>query len=208
MGVRGEGGGNGVEGEGFYIGVKGTGDAYGGHFTATVGYGIYAKGSRGAAYFDGLVRVNGTLSWTPITGYVSIPAAAFVPADNYDSETLNLGALIRPNGAFPENVYAPVFLPHGAKVTKMTAYWKDNDPNSNGTIRLYRSNFTTSPALMAEVSTSGSSGDGSSSDGTISNPTVDNAQFTYFVDAYLPTDGTNYVGLYGVVIEYTVSEPH
>ena len=60
------------------------------------------------------------------------------------------------------------------------------------------------------MSTSGSSGNGSSANSNVnaSYAQVDNANFLYYVNAYLPTDGTNYVGLYGVIIEYTIDRPY
>ena len=174
---------------------------YGDADPSGVSYGIYSNGD---------AHVEGLLTWKAITSYLSIPAAAFVPADNYNSRTLNSGAFIRPNGSLSENVYAAVYLPHNARITKMTAHWKDNDPNNDGTITLYRSTSTGSSAQIAQVSTSGSSGNGSSTDSNVnaSYAQVDNANFLYYVNAYLPTDGTNYVGLYGVIIEYTIDQPH
>ncbi len=203
--------GSGVGGEG-HTGVYGK--AAGGTLI-NPSYGVYAEAESDssvsyAIYSKGDTHVDGLLTWKPITGYLSIPAAAFVPADNYSSNTLNSGAFIRPNGTLPENVYAAVHLPHNARITKMTAHWKDNDPNNDGTITLYRSTSAGSLAQIAQVSTSGSSGNGSSTDSNVnaSYAQVDNANFLYYVNAYLPTDGTNYVGLYGVIIEYTIGQPH
>ena len=202
--------GSGVGGEGqtgvYGKAVGGTGvnpsfGVYGDADPSGVSYGLYSNGD---------AHVQGLLTWKPITSYLSIPAAAFVPADNYNSKTLNSGAFIRPNGSFPENVYAPVHLPHNARITKITAHWKDDDPNNDGTITLYRSNSAGSLAAIVQVSTSGSSGNGSSANSNVnaSYAQVDNANFLYYVNAYLPTDGTNYVGLYGVIIEYTIDRPY
>ena len=201
--------GSGVGGEG-HTGVYGK--AAGGTLI-NPSYGVYAEAEPDssvsyAIYSKGDTHVDGLLTWKPITSYLSIPAAAFVPADNYNSNTLNSGAFIRPNGNLPENVYAPVHLPHNAEITKMTVYWKDTYSGGDGTIILYRSTFAGNLAPVAQVSTSGSSGDGSSFDSSIAYAQVDNSGFMYYVNAYLPTDGTDYVGIYAVVIEYTIDQPH
>ncbi len=202
--------GNGVGGEG-HTGVYGK--AVGGTLI-NPSYGVYAaadpSGESYGLYSDGDAHVDGLLTWRPVTGYLSIPAAAFVPADNYNSKTLNSGSFIRPNGSLPENIYAPVHLPHNAVITEMTAHWRDTYSGGDGTITLYRSTFAGNLAPVAQVSTSGSGGDGSSSDSNIdaAYARVDNSGFMYYVNAYLPTDGTDYVGIYAVVIEYTIDRPH
>jgi len=53
------------------------------------GYGVYGKGgsyglySEGALLVDGFAYIHGELSWQEKTGYVSVPAAAFGPEDDY-----------------------------------------------------------------------------------------------------------------------------
>ena len=204
-------GGVGVEGRGGnigYAGVLGSAASYGGYFTATVGYGLYAQGPMGAANLNGNVYVGGQLTWTPITSYLSIPAAAFVPQYNYSAQTYNGGSLVRTLSGSYDIFNAPVQLPHGATVTKMTVYWYDNYAGGDGTIALRRSSFSLFPFTMAEVTTSGSGGNGNGVDSTIDYAQIDNSQYTYYLTAQLPTDGTDYVGLYGVVIEYTIDRPY
>ncbi len=205
-------GGVGVEGRGGtigYIGVLGSAASYGGYFTATVGYGLYAQGPMGAARLNGDVYVGGLLTWKPITSYLSIPAAAFVPQYNYNAQTYNGGSIVRTlSGSY--NIFnAPVQLPHGATVTKMTVYWYDDYAGDDGTITLRRSSLSSIfTNEMAKVTTSGSGGNGNGEDTTINYAQIDNSQYTYYLTAQLPTDGTNYVGLYGVIIEYTIDRPY
>ena len=200
--------GSGVGGEG-HTGVYGK--AVGGTLV-NPSYGVYAEadpsGESYGLYSEGDAHVEGLLTWKPITSYLSIPAAAFVPQYNYDAETYNGGSIVRTLSGSYDIFNAPVQLPHGATVTKMTVYWYDNYAGDNGTIALRRSSFSLFPLTMAEVTTSGSGGNGSGVDSTIDYAQIDNSQYTYYLTAQLPTDGTDYVGLYGVVIEYTIDQPY
>jgi hypothetical protein len=90
----------------------------------------------------------------------------------------------------------------------VTVHWYDDYGAGDGTITLRRTNFSVFSVKMAEVTTSGSGGDGTSTDTTIDFAQVDNSQYIYYLTADLPTDGTNYVGLYGVVIAYTIDRPY
>ena len=139
-----------------------------------------------------------TLSASPGHGYVSVPPAAFTPAeDGYDYQ--NLGALILNNDGASDNYYAPVLLPQGATVTKMTLYFYDGSSLDGCTI-LFRSPLDGSADYMAEVYTHGTSGAGSRFDNTIDYSVVDNSQHIYYLYLNLPASDTF---AYGVIIEYT-----
>ncbi|RMF38282.1 MAG: hypothetical protein D6759_01180 [Chloroflexi bacterium] len=201
--------GTGVGGEG-QTGVYGK--AVGGTLISP-SYGVYAEadpsGVSYGIYSDGDAHVNGQLTWKPITSYLSIPAAAFVPQNNYTDQTYNGGSIVRSTASPGFTFNAPVFLPHSATVTKMTAYWYDNYSGGDGTITLRRTPLNTAFSVkLAEVNTSGNGGNGTSADTSIDYAQIDNSQYTYYLTADLPTDGTSYVGLYGVVIEYTIGQPY
>ncbi len=149
------------------------------------------------------VTETGAVSWATQTGYVSVSAAAFGPKeDQYDFT--NFGGQLRNNDGNSDRYYAPVQLPHGATVTKMTWYWSDTSIYG-GTAALRRGTNTGSYLLMAEVQTSGSGGNGSSYDGSISYATIDNQNYTYYLRWSLAD--TDVKGYY-VVIEYTCTGPH
>ncbi|RLC76864.1 MAG: hypothetical protein DRI61_12535 [Chloroflexi bacterium] len=148
------------------------------------------------------VTESGAVSWAAQTGYVSVPAAAFRPqADGYDFT--NFGNRLINNNDISDFYNAPVQLPHGATVTKMTFYWYDTS-SDNGSVVLRRCSGS-SCKEMAEVDTSGSSGDGSSDTSSISYNPIDNSQYTYFLHLDLPDSDVN---AYFVVIEYTYTGPH
>ncbi len=180
-----------------------SGTTYGvyGEANSPNGYGVYSQGN---------AHVDGQLTWKPITSYLSIPAAAFVPQDNYYDGTTNYGSYVRTNDLATAVLQAPVQLPNGSTVTSMRVYWSDNDNTITGTIYLYRSNFTAIPLEMASVTTSDTGGSVTSApDSSINYDQIDNSQYTYYVSARLPSkNSTNYVGLYGVVIEYTIDRPY
>ena len=60
-------------------------------------------------------------------------------------------------------------------------------------------------STMAEVYSSGSSGDGNSYDDTINQATIDNSQNSYYLFLILFNPQLT---LYGAVIEYTITEPY
>ena len=100
----------------------------------------------------------------------------------------------------------PLYLPHGATITRLTWYWGDGD-DGNATCTLYRSSIGHPwEYAMAAASTSGSTGEPlSSTYATIVDATVDNASNKYYLTLDFPDTLYYY---YGAVIEYTTTEPH
>ena len=91
--------------------------------------------------------------------------------------------------------YAPVQLPHGVTVTKVTSYWYDVDSEDIYCV-LVRTNTTGSLNNMAFVSSSGSAGDGSTVDTTIPYSSTDNSLYQYTlymnIDANSPTSNLRF----------------
>ena len=133
-------------------------------------------------------------------GYVSIPAAAFQPSD-YRYQYLNGGVYISNyNGSSPDSI-APVQLPHGVTVTKLTFFFYDNSSAVNdwGSVTLYQNNNNGSGSDMAYASTN-NSGNSSSYDDSIDYASIDNSQYSYFLELHLNSSS---VFAYAVIIEYT-----
>ncbi|MHC4624789.1 MAG: hypothetical protein ACYS4W_12900 [Planctomycetota bacterium] len=152
---------------------------------------------------EGDAHVKGELTWQARTGYLSLPAANFRPMrEGYSYQ--NNGYELIGNVTVKSIYFAGVQLPHRATVTKVTFYWRDYSSDT-GTTYLYMSNFMGAAYEMATVDTTGTGGNGSSYDDTISYATIDNSQYAYYLRLLLP-DGL--VRAYGVVIEYTYTEPH
>jgi hypothetical protein len=157
-----------------------------------------------SAEVDGDVTVHGDLTWDAKTSYIAVAAGAFHPAeDGYDFR--NDGRELWNTDNYSDNYVAPVQLPHGATVTKLTFHWWDSSED-DGSCSLYRIDLAGGESQMATAFTSGSSATpDSSEDSTINLAIVDNSQYAYYLWLHLPT---SVVAAYGAVIEYTVAEPY
>lgn len=150
------------------------------------------------------VAENGAVSWYTQTGYVSIPAAAFRPReDGYDFT--NRGNQLSNDDNGSDQYYAPVQLPHGATVTKMTFYYSDSS-TSNASASLRRIDLPSGGyTTMASVTSVGSSGPGHTETTAIDPATIDNSAAAYYLYWMLPDSGT--VG-FAVLIEYAYAGPY
>jgi hypothetical protein len=141
---------------------------------------------------------------TATTGRLSIPAAAFVPfSDNYQYE--NLGRrLTYLGGPARAHFEAPVHLPQGAQVTKVTFHFNDDSTAANGYARLCRTDLAGNYLDMAYIDSYYAWGYAGRSDTSIESPVVDNSQYAYWVywDLPISTGTGNNVWGCGVVIEY------
>jgi len=141
-------------------------------------------------------------------GYLSIPAAAFRP---FKSGYVfgNAGVWIATYTGNDDGrgwYLAPVDLPQGATVTRMTFYYFDNYVGKYVLARMQRSNLAGGYSQMAYADSSlTDTGYGSSYDTTISNPVVDNSAFSYWVivDEPIWLDESHDASPVGVLIQYT-----
>lgn len=134
-------------------------------------------------------------------GYISIPAAAFrpkAPGFNYS----NYGSALY--GDNPGLYVAPLYLPHGAQLTRITFFWNDTNstPSADGAITIRRAGFFGAESLMAVLTTTDVVQD-STTTTTIDYASIDNSQFQYYIEASLPDWGSGNVTLFCVVIEYS-----
>ena len=151
--------------------------------------------------FGMVVIFASVIAATPGHGYISIPAPAFRPqAYTYQYSITSLW--VRNLDGNSDYFYAPLELPNGATITKLTFYWSDSSTSADGYCTLSRGNLQGSYGLgMAAAYTSGDTGDAASSeDISIELATVDNSQYGYILTVYLPDSG---VEAYGVIVEYT-----
>jgi hypothetical protein len=172
--------------------------------SSTSGPGVWGYSTSGhAIWSEGDTHINGNLTWVTRTSYIAVSAAAFGPVDENYMYT-NWGNTLAPKNMITRYYYAPVQLPHGATVTKIKFYWSDVSGDYNGRCYLYRNDMQGGGDTLGTVDTS--SGTGSSETTTITNPVVDNSQYAYYLGWDL--EGGGDVEGYGVVIEYTISEPY
>ena len=177
-----------------------------GKSNSTSGYGVYSSGN---------AHVEGDLTWKAKTSYVSVSTAAFIP-ESYGTSTYvdyqNEGYYLINEDSGSQWFVAPVQLPHGAVVTDLQVGWGDGS-NVSATVYLRRRSMidvTESGVTMAQVTsvgTFGSTHEGVWNDDTIDDATIDNAHYTYYLDVGMQ-DSAEDIKLYGVVIEYTITETY
>ena len=135
---------------------------------------------------------------------MSIPAADFQPSEDGYNYLVDTTAVHNFSSA-TEHFIAPVHLPHGATITKLTFYWVDNS-SSNGNLAMYSNNLQMTQTEMASADSNGqSTTPGSSQDTSIVYAQVDNRLRTYYLWLTLPD--SNVYGI-GAVIEYTITGPY
>lgn len=102
---------------------------------------------------------------------------------------------------------APVLLPHGATVVKVTCWWTDNS-SENGSLYLRRFTFSTGADVdMATLESRWNDSDRNLNyDDTISYAEIDNYLFQYILRLTIPPDGD--IEFHGARIEYTTTQPH
>lgn len=143
---------------------------------------------------------------SPRTHTLPIPPTAFRGQTETDSYVVGAGSLY---GSGDTTVVAPVVLPQGAVMTKLSAWLEDNDPDSYLVVDLRRADIDSTGAFTAaSVNGDGLSGTGVREATSISGPTVDNTAYKYGIRVY-DTNGTwevNDSRLLHVAIEYEISE--
>ncbi len=134
---------------------------------------------------------------------ISIAGAAFDRPfeDGYNGGHNQWGGRLnhyhRPLDSNPGTYLAPINLPHGSVINKMTIYYQDDD--NTGAINVYLehsylgSNLTMASAASADTGYQ-------TTDTTIISPTIDNINYTYWAYVTLPVGS---YALWAVTIEYT-----
>jgi hypothetical protein len=172
------------------------------------GSGVVGQSDNGyAVYSAGPAYIAGELSWSSKTSYISVSAAAFRPSGDLYTFA-NIGNYLAPSDPNSSLFVAPIQLPHGAVITSVTYFWQDLDPgvDKNTWVELERSDLDGTGVPLVEVYSSGGSGNGSTKEPCTFNCEVDNSQYAYFLEVNFTS--TALQALYGVTIEYTITEPY
>jgi hypothetical protein len=140
--------------------------------------------------------------------HLSFPAAAFTPGVGYyiyQNHGRYLKYFDNPVDTEPAVFYAPVQLPQGAVISKMTYYFKDPGAGT-AFARLERAtHFTLGSITVAGLSSTDlfPPSYGVTSTSFFSpQPVIDNSQYTYFIQLELPPGGQVWGS--GVELEYTL----
>ena len=155
----------------------------------------------------GLMNIGRTIKTEPtdpeprvtLVGYLSVPAAAYVP-ESGTINCYNYGSYLTGDGWF----YAPVNLPDGAIVSKLSFYW-DDISSSDAHLILLRYPMGGLEEFMADIYTSGSGGAGFGVDVTIDYPDINNVGYSYFLALSLSDIYSIYYN--NALIEYTYTIP-
>lgn len=144
---------------------------------------------------------------SPKTYYYSLSGADFDEVNSGNTiqrEGMSSGGIYISGGSSGTGIVAPVHLPEGAVVTKITVYFYDSSPSINLSVFLQRNDVITP---MASVTSSGSPGETSLFDNTISSPDVNNSIGAYVI--YAVPVGGNWPGspliLRKIILEYTLA---
>jgi hypothetical protein len=157
---------------------------------------------------SGDLNVDGSITIPPITRHWSISAYAFQPITNYTQYRKAYGCVFIENGSPLEfKLYAPVHLPSGAEITKVSAWLHDNDMDSCIEVVLYRISASGEEYEITRFGTLPPFASGSVIEYTQDiSYIVNNELFTYIVMAEY-TDDSNLLRLYNVHIEYEITQP-
>lgn len=141
-------------------------------------------GPQGEQGVQGLQGESG-IGFAP-TGYVSIPASAFVTTNPY-GDLVNIATELRNlDDTRTLEFYGAVQLPHGVTVTNVTFYWHDANVGLDLGPALWRIRGDGSIDSMAYGMSSGSAGAGSTVDTTIDFADIDNSQYSYSLYVEIP----------------------
>ena len=142
------------------------------------------------------------------TRYYTIPACGFRPKDQDSAYShLTYGTTLRnTDPAFgSQSFFAPVYLPHGVQITKMTVRYRTTDSLATGTIYLYKYGAVLSTIVTSSIPYYS----GLSTNHEISiSETVNNNNQVYYIRLDLdPVDEDEDIWLEWVCITYTVTSP-
>ena len=154
---------------------------------------------------DGNLTVVGTVDGVDISGFkiVSIGPMAFIPVFDTDDFYIHFSMLRKNTGLEATTFNAPVLLPHGATVTKLTLHGYRDDAASLMTLRLRRTNDTGTTQEMAVVEADWTIGDSSGYDDTIDYATIDNVNWRYELTLVLdPNDDVMDVRFLRAIIDW------
>ncbi len=154
---------------------------------------------------NGNLKVTGNISWPAKVGFYSLSTADFHPVSSSTTYTNGGSELYVLGPASGASFHAPLHLPQGAVITKVTFFWFDNSVIKSSHLRLERYNLTTNTVeyLTSSLYSTESPAIGSLATTSITNPQVDNSTYTYWLlyNADMSAD----VALRGAGIEYTYS---
>jgi hypothetical protein len=143
------------------------------------------------------------------SGHLSLPAAAFTPFADEWEYTNHARFLVHEGPVEIDRAHyeAPVYLPQGARVARVTFWFRDDSEAGTGWAHLCRTDRGGSYSYMASISSNYQEGYGSQVDTTVDDAYIDNTRYAYWAYWDLPVStgaGSDVWGT-GLTIDYTVA---
>ncbi|MGD2159165.1 MAG: hypothetical protein PVG32_19970 [Anaerolineales bacterium] len=209
------------------IATRQTGLSYGvyGQNASANGAGVYGTSTHPngfGVYSDGDMHVEGNLTWMPMTGYLSVPAAAFRPSDN-SIDYSNDGYILWHKGSgLIENkktFFAPVSLPHQAQLKNLSVQvcvgWTILAGKFELRLLSYDkiAGYSAAPNEIAFIISSNINQQGCITYNTdyFTPDMVDNSRYAYYLGVWMVGNNggdTPYISLHDVMLEYQFSKPY
>jgi len=135
---------------------------------------------------------------------LSFPPPAFLPGDDTYDFDIACNYLMNRASLEMQLFRAPVILPQGVTVTKLTLYGYRDDAAATLQLILQRGSRTGMPLSMAMVTAGWTTGNNSGYIDSIDYATIDNETYNYTLQIMLnPNDSVNDVKLTGALIEFS-----
>lgn len=153
----------------------------------------------------GNLAVNGSITHQTETRYYTVPFSAFRGATHDTPYRYYVSALANSDAAFVgHKYYAPVNLPDGATITRMTVRY--HKPDAAATVEIYLENLGTARGIMAFASLPQTT-DFTDNEITVSGTVVSNNNAYWLVTYLDPNDSDFDAQLAWVSITYTITKP-
>ena len=142
----------------------------------------------------------------PVIGFpkpLPIPPSAFVAAEDTFDWRFTATDLENRTQLTLSSFYAPVVLPQGVTVKKLTLYGFRDDALASMQLELLRNDRVGGHTTMAQIVADWITGHSSGYDDTITSPEIDNENYDYCLGLQLdPNDAVTDVCLTGALIEW------
>ena len=144
----------------------------------------------------------------PKTSFLAIPPAAFRPRVNNTTFGGDVDFLWNSSESTDGEYMAPVYLPHGATIVRVTCWWSDTTTDHNARLSLFRNAFNLyEQEYMSNMFSTGAGSDRHLSyDTTINYAEINNYEYKYTLYLKIPKGSGADIFFYGARIEYTTTQ--
>lgn len=126
-------------------------------------------------------------------GFIMVSPFSFQPYNKFSEWNYSGGGLYNPSVSMDTYLVAGLTIPHGATITQVTLYYKDDHPEDNISLFFYRGDETGMFSPVASLVPDSDSSDYQSySVNEISNSVIDNQSYSYYlIVSFPPIDSVN-----------------